>query len=197
MVEYVITDGNGRYLKMNQTGSYVPVQGTILADSWETRTKAKNVLQNCINKNLRAKYSIEEIEKPAPTVIVGSDPTAADVSDDMGKLIQEITSFTKLVGAAENKKDALLQGLSQVDKEVSDIYHYIENGRFNAYKGWCAFDLLQKTLRRRRKIKNQLSVLNELFKCNVDTASIEDVVAFAKNIEGHTYTPRVLTDLFK
>lgn len=44
--------------------------------------------------------------------------------------------------------------LSEVDKEISDIYHYIEFSNLDAYRGWKAYKLLKDKLKERREIKD-------------------------------------------
>lgn len=47
--------------------------------------------------------------------------------------------------------------LSDIDKEINDIYHYIEFSNLDAYRGWKAYKMLKDKLNERRKIKDNLS----------------------------------------
>lgn len=52
--------------------------------------------------------------------------------------------------------------LSDIDKEINDIYHYIEFSNLDAYRGWKAYKMLKDKLNERRRIKNNLSSATRL-----------------------------------
>lgn len=62
LIVYMITDGHGTYIRKDFAGRYSPVRNETLGDTWEQRSKAKSVLENQINKNIRQRYHIVEIE---------------------------------------------------------------------------------------------------------------------------------------
>jgi virulence-associated protein VapD len=94
------------------------------------------------------------------------------------------------------RKAELTEKLSQVDKAISDIHHYIERQKFNAAQGYKILIKEKSVLEERRRIKTELKKINifehaagEVF-C---TKSIEDKLRWLDESE---YKPRVLTDLF-
>ena len=54
------------------------------------------------------------------------------------------------------------QALSGVDKQISRLYHLVENTRFNAADGYALARALQLLLQERRRIKERRSVVQSL-----------------------------------
>lgn len=213
MSKYMITDGR-LYLRRDASGNFVPVKSQLLGDVWEQRSKAQNVLSNCINKNFRKRYRIIEIADeiiPKPvinekseTVIKPKDSVAKQIGNEtieenhLSDLTTEIDKFTDFVQDAEQRKETLLNALSDVDKEISDINHYIEfGGKFNAYQGWLAFNMLRNRLRKRRKIKDELHILMQLGECKVNSEMLTEIKNSIGNLDTREYQPRILKELFE
>lgn len=217
MSRFMISDRKGLYLRRDASGNYIPVKKKELGDVWNQRSKASNVLINCVNKNLRNKYSIIEIEeavisppkqkeltiKNVETSIKPKDKIAKKLGDEviednqLSSLSVNIDNFAGFVQNVEERKEILHISLSDVDKEISDINHYIEFGKFNAYQGWLAFNLLRSRLKKRRKIKDELHILTQLGECKVNSAMIEDIKTSIKKLNAREYRPRKLNELFE
>lgn len=91
----------------------------------------------------------------------------------------------------------LVEQESKVDRQKTDIEHYIEfnAGKLNACDGYKAYKLLQDTLLERRKIKDELQIINVVR----DRMAVEDIANIEKKVEeleSRTYEPRELTYLF-
>lgn len=213
MSKYMITDGC-LYLRRDASGNFVPVKNQSLGDVWEQRSKVQNVLLNCINKNFRKRYRILEIaDEIIPKLIVSKKPEIAIKPKDsvakqignesieenhLSNLTTEIDKFTDFVQDAEQRKKTLLNALSNVDKEISDINHYIEFGnKFNAYQGWLAFNMLRNRLRKRRKIKDELHILIQLGECKVNSEMLTEIKNSIGNLDAREYQPRILKELFE
>lgn len=217
MSRFMISDKKGLYLRRDASGNYIPVKKKELGDVWNQRSKASNVLINCVNKNLRNKYSVIEIEetvispqkqkkltiKNVETAIKPKDKTVKKLGDEviednqLSSLSVNIDNFAGFVQNAEERKEILSISLSDVDKEISDINHYIEFGKFNAYQGWLAFNLLRSRLKKRRKIKDELHILTQLGECKVNSAMIEDIKTSIEKLNSRKYQPRKLNELFE
>lgn len=212
MIFYVITDGHGSYIRKDEfSGKYVPVRNASFAERFEQRCKAANVLKNAIGKNIRSKYKVVDIEEETAPIM----PTVREVNSTSNKdqVVKTIASekpaesqtekwvsgaetLTEFVMDAEKRKEELVGLLSEVDKEISDINHYIEFGKFNAYQGWLAFTMLQNRLKKRRKIKDELSVINQLGECKITSDMMIDIKNAIAELGNRKYAPRVLTQLF-
>ena len=85
---------------------------------------------------------------------------------------------------------------SEVDKEISDIMHFIEFYNFSASDGYKLCKALKDLRLRRRKIKNELELINI-----VNTQSLNNVASGQTNkaingLDEKKYAPRVLQELF-
>lgn len=214
---FMISDGKGLYLHRDVSGNYVPVSKRKLGDVWEQRSKASNVLMNCVSKNLRTRYRVIEIEDTITFCSKSIDESINNIEivikpkDDVVKrLINKpkdenqlfpssinLDNFVKFIQNSEKRKEDLVVELSDVDKEISDINHYIEFGRFNAYQGWLAFNMLKSRLKKRRKVKDELHVLTQLGECKINSASIEKVKLSMNKLNSRKYQPRKLKELFE
>lgn len=207
----MITDGHS-YLRRDASGNYIPVKNRSLGDVWEQRFKAQNVLSNCINKNFRKRYRVVEIadeiisksNKKMKIIIKSKDNVAKQIENEFveenyfGDLTAKIDKFSDFIQNAEQRKDILLNILSEVDKEITDINHYIELGdKFNAYQGWLAFNMLRSKLRKRRKIKDELYILMQLGKCKVNSQMLMEIKNSIDKLSTREYQPRILKELFK
>lgn len=213
---FMITDGRGLYLRRDASGNYVPVKNKALGEIWEQRGKASNVLTNCISKNLRNRYRIIEVEDAAAIskpkevttnnidmVVKSKDDVAKRIGNEpveenqLSNLSVDIDSFTGFIQNAEQRKEVLVAALSDVDREISDINHYIEFGKFNAYQGWLAFKMLRGRLKKRRKVKDELHILTQLGECKVNSAMLADIKTSISKLSTREYQPRKLNELFE
>lgn len=208
-MRYFLVERSGQhYLRQNEDGDYVPVKNVILATSWEQQPKAKNVLENCLNKNLRGRYKVIGVELPedAPVKKIVVKPNEEfsksiakeEIADgESAKWIGSLDTMTSFIADSEVRKDELVLSLSNVDKEVSDILHYIEFGKFNAYQGYLAFNMLKQRLMKRRKIKDELSILQQIGECQISSEKLNNIRASINSLDNRKYEPRVLKELFE
>lgn len=117
--------------------------------------------------------------------------------NELDKIKKDVNLFSDTLKDLRKRKQELLDLQSEVDKEISDIYHYIELNNLNAYQGWLMYKMLQYRLKRRRVIKDELSIIKHLVKCNINIQSLSEIQDMIKNMDNRKYTPRVLSDLFK
>jgi len=212
MSKFMLQSTNGAYLRKDNNGNYVPVKRKELGEVWEQRNKATNILQNCIAKNLRNRYRVVEIEDET---LVTQDCVAEEYfikpKEEEAKRIADIEitdnrldtfakklgEFSEFVIRTEERKQQLNRDLSDIDLEITDIHHYIEFGKFNAYQGWLAFNMLRNRLQQRRKIKDELFVLSQFGECAIDSNMINKVKSTIGNQNARKYQPRKLTHLFE
>lgn len=218
MASYLLGDGRGTFIRRDAySGKYVPVRNESLADVWQERYKAQNILKNALSKKDKKSFHIIEradaiTEKPKEETVAEVNKAARanlhidkvkeiseqDIKDgQMSKWQDGLAKFTGFILESENRKQELVDALSNIDKEITDIEHYVELNNLNAYQGFLAYKMLQNRLRERRKIKNELQVLSQLGNCKIDSAMMLDVQNAIKLMDSKTYTPRVLVDLFK
>lgn len=197
MAIYVITDGNKNYIRRNVSGKYVSARSRDLADEFIEKWKAEKVLKNNLTPKKRKLYRVIEEDVEAAKnpdkrhkEIGKFDATSIDA------LKENIENIKKIVSDAENRRSELSDLLSGIDKEITDIEHYIELKETDEHAAISTYEMLKNRLKNRRKIKNELSILRQLSICKMDVSTIDELLKYISDINNQTYTPRVLKDLF-
>lgn len=201
MRKYVITNGDYYIRKDDKTNKYVPVHSLKYALQFESEMQAKAILKNSISKNVKQGYFVKTLEF-ASTIIVNQDKQrelcAKEVQQaNISDFADKVKDIANVLSHAQTRKNELLSKLSDIDKQVVDMEHYIEFGKFNAYQGYMAFKMLQNALRQRREYKNEIEMLSQVEECQVNVMAIVKFANKISNIESKTYSPRVLPELFE
>lgn len=195
---YALTDGNGSFIRHDkQSGKYVSVRSSKEAEQFDSVVKAESVLKNSISKSIRSNYSVQffytgnEVNRDALdyNVTNGDSGTKCLEFADWNDKVSSIKDVLFLI--SEDHIKAISDELSKSDKMVNDIQHYIEFGNFNAYQGWRCFKALQESLRKRRKLKDEMAILSAIKSSNFPSA--ENLI---RGLGERKYCPRVLPELF-
>ena len=207
MALYVITDGNKNYIRRDIDGKYVAARSRALADEFLEKWKAEKVLKNNLTPKKRKLYRVveedvgftvvknpeqEHVEKPKEE----RKPEQLILSPQIEELRKKIEGVKKFIDDAENRRSELSDLLSNTDKEITDIQHYIEFSDINGEDITSTYNMLKTRLKNRRQIKNELSVLRQLAECKMDASMFGDLLTVISDLDNKTYVPRVLTSLF-
>lgn len=207
MALYVITDGNKNYIKRDIDGKYVAARSRALADEFLEKWKAEKVLKNNLTPKKRKLYRVVE-EDVGFTVVKKPEQDQAEkpkeerkpeqllLSPQIEELRKKIEGVKKFIDDAENRRSELSDLLSNTDKEITDIQHYIEFSDINGEDITSTYNMLKTRLKNRRQIKNELSVLRQLAECKMDASMFGDLLTVISDLDNKTYVPRVLTSLF-
>lgn len=204
MIVFMISDGKGAYLRRDANGYYSAVRNKALGTVWDSREKANNILHNCVNKNLRYRYNVVEIDdKPAQSEVKNSiippkpkpQPTI-QLDGSVAELKRKIEQISDIICGTEARKNELTIALSNIDKELTDLDHSLELNNMNAYQGYLYAKIRKRCLEKRRKIKDELAVLVWLGDCKVTEVTLHDIVENIQGLDNRKYQPRVLMDLF-
>ena len=253
-VLYLITDGKGNYVRYDiRSNKYVLVRNKFLAEKWEDRSKAQNILNSSIPKKLKKKFRVRETKddrtpaekskseegvrgNPPPTThqsttvpVKEADASKAGTekegnkkpahkkessdqnittniavsvsyptidSGNLEKIKANIRVMTEFAHDKDQRVEYLIEQLTQVDRELSDIAHYMEFNRLDGYRGYKAYKMFHDRRIRRRIIKDELGVLQGLGKCQLDSAMLTEVRMAAENIGERKYRPRAMPELF-
>ena len=163
---YIIKSENEDYLAGKETNTFHITRDGNLATRFITKTKADNVLMN-LPKNYRNK-GLRVIKKKKKKK--EKRPAIKNNNRDNVFSIEEINSKQSMIV----RKDKLKDKLSQLDKELTDIDHFIEFNTFSASEGYMIVKMRKDILAERRKIKNEMTNVERVQK----------------------YQPRVLKKLF-
>ena len=145
---YIYVDGDV-YLGW-KSNTYIPVSSVDAAKKFESEKQAQNILRSCVPKIVRDNYMWKILEVKEDVKKVESIVEVLDKNDDSNtesKPIQYIhidieelkTSLNELAtkfSAIQGNKEWLLEQESDIDKQISDILHWIEFNTFDACTGY-------------------------------------------------------------
>lgn len=200
---YVITNANKSvWVHQDNSGSYSLTTDKNKALIFGTKPSADMVFRCNLSKSIRDK-GVEV--KAVNLQIAGSDTSpkkelAATPSTPIepGSSKHIISIVADAVAKLNCRHQTLVEQESKYDRQKTDIEHYIEfnAGKLNACDGYKAYKLLQDTLLERRKVKDELQMINVVRDRMVaeDIANIEKKV---KELETRTYEPREFAHLFE
>ena len=115
----------------------------------------------------------------------------------MGNISELYDNLEKVTKDLKEQRISLQSELSNVDKEISDIRHYIEFYPLNACQGYKAAKMMKDRLIRRRAIKNEMEVIDRIAVMNVSfIGSGRGRIKLTQERDKH-YRPRVLKELFE
>lgn len=115
----------------------------------------------------------------------------------MGQAYQDIfDGLENIAFEAKNRKRELNMELSKVDKEISDIKHFIEFHPLNACQGYKMAKMLQECLKERRSIKDESAILDRILRMSVGYIGKGTGRSELENVKINQYQPRVLKELF-
>lgn len=200
MANYVITDGT-RWIMKDRKGKYVPTSFVTLADLY-TKKQADAICNNSLSKALRGIFHVEKVNDVIPKQIKPVTEKDIDetekvmVSENIQHWLNKVSDLNGLANEALNRKDELVQSLSNIDKELCDVLHYIEFCNLNAAQGYKAYKMIKERRIIRRNIKNELNVLNIILSKKISETATDEINKCVAGMDKRTYEPRVLKELF-
>ena len=122
-----------------------------------------------------------------------------------------VNNILEFMQNAPKRLEELSNELSEVDLEISDVQHYIEfigndeNTGFNAAEGFFLAKELQTLFKKRRKIKDETSIIESTFtRFSCAIGGVKKVESLKqgvdKSIRENTnkgYKPRIRVELFE
>lgn len=200
MANYVITDGT-RWIMKDRKGKYVPTSFVTLADLY-TKKQADAICNNSLSKALRGIFHVEKVNDVIPKQIKPVTEKDIDetekvmVSENIQHWLNKVSDLNGLANEALNRKDELVQSLSNIDKGLCDVLHYIEFCNLNAAQGYKAYKMIKERRIIRRNIKNELNVLNIILSKKISETATDEINKCVAGMDKRTYEPRVLKELF-
>ena len=198
--QYVITDGT-RWIMRDRKGKYVPTSCEVLADVYSNK-QANSIFQNSLSKALKSCFHLQKIDKPPELVKqitqeeVKENTETPSRSENIQYWVDKVSDLNGLASEALHRKDSLLNQLSKVDQELSDINHYIEFCNLNAAQGYKAYKMIKDRRIIRRSIKNELDVLNIILGKKISETATDEIHKAITGMDNRKYEPRVLNELF-
>lgn len=161
----------------------------------EERTILKNNEEYIENE-----FDIEKIKDSFDdtfTYDVNTDIYSIDTTVDFTRLCNKVKDLSEELKMVVKLRETTSERLSHADLELSDILHYIEFYKFSASEAWKLCKMLQETLDKRRNIKYEYELCGLLGTQTCKHIAEGKTEQLFNRRERHTYTPKVLTELFK
>lgn len=182
ITKYIITDGTNF---VNNSNAKTVCQNSNDAYMWSLKVSAENVLKDAKNRNansdlvrLDSKYHIEEVCL-----------YRSDVPNDIISDIKVIADFADIVRDSAEREEDLLSQLSKIDRELSDIEHYIEFVDLNGVDGFKVYKKMQSLRQFRREIKYRLKIMHDINSQSIDPDVLKRLCSFFKDLY---YRPKVV-----
>lgn len=200
MSQYIITDGS-RFIYRNHFGKYVPTPSEAMADTY-TKKQAEGICKCQLPKGLRGIFHMEKYDIPPENVkqvsrndFINNTEKAMD-TENIQYWLEKLSGLNGIGNEAVKRKEELCEQLSEVDKELSDINHYIEFCKLNAAQGFKAYKMIKERRVQRRRIKNELVVVETILEKKIGESITEEVKKVIQRLDKRTYSPRILDELF-
>ena len=197
---YVIADANKTiWVHQDKSGSYSLTTDKSKALVFSTKPAADTVFKSNLSKLIKSKGVMV---KAINLQVEGSDAepkkeVVVESESDSSKYI--ISVLSEAVSKLNCRHTALVEKLSKYDRQKSDVEHYIEfnTGKLNACDGYKAYKLLQDVLVERRKVKDELQIIQVVRDKMAFPEDIANIGEKVHELEARTYEPREFTHLFE
>ena len=193
------------FILENRLGGYITnvdnkftITGNIKkAAVFQTEQKAINVKNSLPKIVKRDTFYVKELSPEVEDKLVEDANyviTGHTNRDD--EVVNKIKDMLKEISICENdlkyKEEEYRSRISEIDKELVDIDHWIEFYPVSAYDGYRMTKMRKDRLLERRKIKDSLSEISI-----IRSIGGGQRLKSLKGIEDKKYTPRILTDIFR
>lgn len=147
----------------------------------ENISELKNTVSNTTNKQVHRKKKIAADEY--------------DIPMEVRQWVDKVRSMNGLLLEAQDRKKELINALSMVDKEKTNIEHEIELfSSLNASAGYKKYRELRRCLLKRRTIKDELSVVNLILDTNIQNGGVFNIDKLVANLTNRTYIYRQIAE---
>jgi hypothetical protein len=197
---YAITDSKKAvWVYQDTSGSYSLTTDKGKAAIFGTRPAADIVFNNNLSKLIKSK-GVEV--KAVKLQIAGADVPKKESAPvpstplEFGSSKYIISVLSEAASKLNCRHLELVEEMSKYDRQKSDVEHYIEfnAGKLNACDGFKAYKLLQDILVERRKVKDELQIIQSV----KNTMSLsDDIDEKVRELESRTYEPREFAHLFE
>lgn len=206
---YHIVDTSGNYYKLNEKDNLVVARNSDEATLFSLREansrigsgrKAHfyNVLEAVDIAHVEENATVAEGSYPAPELDSFETPTMFDgLHNDWESML---TNLCYMSDHMSDYQSNLAQMLSDVDKEICDIMHYLELNDLEDIEMLKASKMLQDRRRHRREIKDEMdktALMKSTFLDGAFGIKVQQSLEIMERMKNRQYTPRKLNELFQ
>lgn len=179
-------------------GVFVPIKNRNDAVMFKSEAAANNTRVSGLPKILRTNYNWSIVEVVENNTDVESDAKPATYTHiDVAKLMGSINELSGVFSTLQGNKDWLLEQESNLDKQISDILHWIEFNDFSACDGYKLCKALKDLRLQRRNVKNELEVIRIIGVHTCSNLANGKTGNAINGLNTRKYEPRVLSELFE
>lgn len=204
-------------------GRYGMTSNCIIADTWDSASKAESVLYNSVPPNMRFNLYVSQLKDGAlegqetvsrKEVVDCRKQVLEEQKDDSYELTQysfdDDEEVQKMIKGFEDvkktlctyAKDSLYRQLGEktmyMNFVVEDIKHYHGKKALNVRDGFKLNKLEDRAIIKRISVKNQLEISRQLTKhCTAIFSHIDEICKTIDDLRNKRYKPRALVDLFE
>ncbi len=167
ILDYVIKSSRNVYIKLNENGT--PVTCTDSEKGLFEFSKARNICEHLPKPLKRLVFKVE----PIPDIIPKEENTEKKViqnqnyipSEDITRWIEKFGICSDILQEAKQREKELIEELNNCDKGLLDILHSIElEGSKDMYGGWKEYKKMKENRQKRRNIKDELLIVENVLK---------------------------------
>ena len=124
------------------------------------------------------------------------DTDKYDMPQEIKFWVDKVHVCNNLMGCANDRKKELVNMLSNIDKEKSNVEHEIEMiERLNACEGYKQYRVLKDVLKRRRVIKDELTLVEMILEMKIQNIDVGRIDNFIYGLENRRFKYRKVANL--
>lgn len=198
-MDYCIKNNNNVYLKLNEKGA--PVTCSESVKGIFEFSKAKNILGSLPKTLKRLNFQVEAIPDIPPKEEKTSEKRVIQkenysLSEDITRWVDKFGTCADILNEAKEREKELITELNNADKELLDLLHIIEIEKpKDMFTGWKLYKNIRNNRERRRNIKDELLIVDDVLK-EINPACIqrERVQKAMDGLLGRKYTFRIIEE---
>lgn len=192
---FIIYDAHTNdYVCRAQNGQYTICRNLPCAALFTTERGAQNILSNGgLPKLIASKHTftiahVSTKAGKANKILIEAKATPPSSFDFSAPA--EIRNAAAYLGKVMENAEELAILLSNIDREISDIQHYIETANLNAAQRSHVFKIFREKLNERRLYKNLMDVTGTMAQVGLSKKNFNNTVASLDGLDTKQYAPR-------
>ena len=183
-----------RFLGEDNQGKLTKVTDIRKAKIFSDSTKANNVIKNSLRKTEQSKWFATLIGDIVKQTTENQKKTLNIETETVNNSIDKIEELYNQILEIKNQyiaeNDLLNKRLSQIDLEISDIYHFIELEKVSVTKWVKIYKLLREKLIERGKIKSEIRTTSVMINVFDKEFNREEITQSVQSVQYEAYRPR-------
>ena len=194
-MDYCIKNSKNVFIKLDNNGS--PVTCVESVKGIFEYSKARNILDNIPKTLKRLNFKLEAIpDIPQKEKKVIHKEVDRQLSQDITRWVDKFGVCADIFNEAKERENELILELDKSDKELLDILHIIEIEKpKDMFAGWKLYKGIRDNRERRRNIKDELLIVDNVLKeINPACMQRDRVQKAIDGLFGRKYTFRIVEE---